>query len=73
MGSVMKPYFNFFVKVLPFTAGIIFTLISLSFLVEFIGRGLDFDDEAFFVFIVFAVIGIPTLLFGLNKASSENL
>ena len=65
----MKEFFSLFIKTLPFTIGIILTLISLTFLIEFS----DFEDEEFWSFVFFAAIGIPTLLYGINKASNENL
>ena len=65
----MKTFYNFFIKTLPFTIGVILILISLTFLVDFS----YFEDEEFLGFIFFAAIGIPTLLFGIDKASNENL
>jgi len=72
----MKSFLSFFIKVLPFTFGVILILTSLAFLVDFTGQSLDFgdlEDEEFWSFVFFAIIGIPILLFGINKASKENL
>lgn len=72
----MKSLLLFFIKVIPFTIGVILTLTSLAFLVEFTDQRLNFGDlgnEEFWSFVFFAIIGIPILLFGINKASKENL
>jgi len=63
----MKSLFFFFIKTLPFAIGVVLVLTSLAFLVEF----LDDVDFAFRAFVFFAIIGIPTLLYGINKASNE--
>jgi hypothetical protein len=72
----MKTFFTFFVRVLPFTVGVILILTSLAFLADFTNQSLDFGDlenEEFWAFVFFSMLGIPTLLFGINKASNENL
>ena len=69
----MKKFYNSFKKSLPFTTGIILILTSLSFLAEFTTEGLEFESDEYLIFIFFALIGIPTLLFGINKLSNEEL
>jgi hypothetical protein len=59
----MKSLFFFFIKTLPFALGVVLVLTSLAFLV-------DFENEDFWAFVFFAIIGIPTLLYGINKASN---
>jgi hypothetical protein len=59
-------FFRFLSHALPLTLGVMFTLISLSFLVEFLDRGLDFEEE-FFAFVFWFVIGFPLLLSGTNR------
>ncbi len=71
----MKSFINLFLKTLPFTVGVILVLTSLAFLATFTDQHLDFgdlEDEEFWAFVVFAVIGIPILLFGINKGSNDN-
>ena len=65
----MKSFIRLFLKTLPFTIGVILILTSLAFLTD---QYRYFEDERFWAFVFFAVIGIPTLLFGINKASNEN-
>lgn len=65
----MKALFFFFIKTLPFTLGVVLILTSLAFLVQVLDY-VDFDEN-FFAFVFFAIIGIPTLLYGINKASNE--
>jgi hypothetical protein len=60
----MKSLLSFFVKTLPFTLGVIFVLTSLAFLVEL-------ESEDFWAFVFFAIIGIPMLLYGINKVSNK--
>ncbi len=62
----MKSLLFFFVKTLPFTLGVILVLTSLAFLVEI-------ESEDFWAFVFFAIIGIPTLLYGIKKAANEKL
>lgn len=65
----MKSFFQFMLKMLPFTLGIILTLMALHFLVD-CDHDLDLlEENAFWSFVVFAVIGIPLLIFGIKKAS----
>jgi len=72
----VKSFLTFFIKVLPFTVGVVLILTSLAFLVDFTDQNLDFGDlgdEEFWAFVFFAVFGVPMLLFGINKASNENI
>jgi hypothetical protein len=68
----MKSLFFFFIKTLPFALGVVLVLTSLTFLVEFVDY-VDFENEDFWLFVFFAIIGIPTLLYGINKASNGKL
>ena len=67
----MKEFFRFFVTAIPFTVGMLLSLIALCFLVEFYDRGLDFDNWEFRVFVIFFVVGFPSMIFGINKLSEK--
>lgn len=68
----MKEYFNSFKRTLPITFGMIFTLIALCFLVKFYDYGFHFENDLEYVyFIIFFLIGFPTLMFGINKEASH--
>ena len=67
----MKEFFRFFVTAIPFTVGMLLSLIALCFLVEFYDRGLDFDNVEFRVFVIFFVVGFPSMIFGINKLSEK--
>jgi hypothetical protein len=69
----MKNYIKFTIKSLPLVFGLILTLISLTFL---IGFATDiyvekFQEIEFILFVVFAVIGFPTLLYGINYLANN--
>lgn len=68
----MKSFLLLFFKALPFTIGVILTLTALAFLADVIqgdiGLG-DLNDREFQVFALFALLGIPCLLFGVFKLS----
>ncbi len=64
----MKHFFKYAFRSLPMVCGLILTLTSLSFLIGF-ATDINVEklqDEEYSMFLVFAVIGIPTLLFGIN-------
>ncbi|MFZ2169921.1 MAG: hypothetical protein WAW61_09835 [Methylococcaceae bacterium] len=66
----MRNFVQFFIKSIPLIIGLILTLFALSFLVQFVEGGADlsnFGNEDIWGFIFFAVAGVPTLLFGVNK------
>lgn len=66
----MKNFFQFFIRSIPLTIGLILTLFALGFLVQFVERGAylsNFGNEDIWGFIFFAAVGVPTLLFGVNK------
>jgi hypothetical protein len=65
----MKSIYSFFIKTLPFALGVVLVLTSLAFLVQVLDY-VDFNED-FLAFVFFAIIGIPTLLYGINKASNE--
>ena len=71
----MKELISFVVKAFPFTAGLILSLTALSFLVSFSDsvRLSRFGDEDFITFVVLFIVGIPTLLFGMQKLSNESV
>ena len=70
----MNELFSFFIRTLPFTLGIILVLTSLAFMVEAITYGFYIEAlgyEEFWMFFLFALIGVPTLLYGISNASKE--
>lgn len=67
----MKNCFKTFIKSIPYTLGMVFTLLSLCFLVEFISGGLDLKDEEFWIFLILFVIGIPLILVGIETLSTK--
>ncbi|MBW2165937.1 MAG: hypothetical protein JRG74_07520 [Deltaproteobacteria bacterium] len=67
----MKEFFRFFVTAIPFTVGMLLSLIALCFLLKFYDRGLDFDNEEFWGFVIFFVVGFPSMIFGINKLSKK--
>lgn len=69
----MKELLNFFVKALPLSLGLILSLTALSFLIGFTdgARLSDIGEEDFVTFLILAIVGIPTLLFGIKKLSSD--
>jgi len=69
----MKDYLKFLVIAIPFTIGMIFSLLGLCFLVQFYAWGLDFDDaEPFWFFVLFFFIGFPTMVFGIKTIGSSS-
>lgn len=72
----MKEFIGFFVRALPFVIGLISTLTSLSFLINFAdGASISriFEDSEFSLFVTFAVVGFPLTLFGINRLSIERV
>ena len=66
----MTSFAHFFLKSIPFAVGLILTLFALSFLVQFVEQGAylsEWDNEDVWGFVFFALIGVPVLLFGINK------
>lgn len=66
----MQEFIRYWIRALPFTAGMALSLIALCFLVEFYDRGLDFEDGEIWAFVFFFAIGYPMLLFGIQKLKS---
>ena len=64
----MKAHYRFWVRCLPFTIGIGFVLIAMCFLVDFYDNRLQFEEE-FWAFVFFFVLGMPLMLFGIDKLS----
>lgn len=69
----MKNSLGFFIRALPLTLGLILSLTALSFLVSFTDTAelSEIAEEDFLSFVVLAFIGIPTLLFGIDKLSTD--
>ncbi len=67
----MKDFFSLFLRSLPFVMGIILTLTAVSFLIEFASQASvsNLDEVEYWAFVIFAVIGIPLTLFGINRLS----
>ena len=64
---------DYFIKIMPLTIGLILTLTSLSFLIN--SRLYYFDDmsdERFLLFVFFAIIGFPLMLYGIDKANDTD-
>lgn len=70
----MKELFRFIVKAFPLTFGLIISLTGLSFLVSFTDSASlsSISDEDFIAFVLLSTVGIPTLLFGINKLSNAS-
>ena len=67
----MKSLLRYWVRSLPFTIGVAAILIAMCFLVSFYQRGLDFEEE-FWTFVVFSLVGMPLMLFGIEKLSKPD-
>ena len=69
----MKEFFRFFVTAIPFTVGMLLSLIALCFLLKFYDRGFDLQSHsyAFWCFVIFFVVGFPSMIFGINKLSEK--
>lgn len=65
----MKIFLRFFLRSLPLVVGVIFSLTALVFLVEFAAKKLEVEN--FWSFVIFAVVGLPLMLFGINRLSSD--
>ena len=63
----MKKLVYFFLKALPFTAGLILSLTAISFLVNFTD---NMEEEGFIIFVLLCILGIPMLLFGIKMLSN---
>ena len=66
----MKEFFRFFVTAIPFTVGMLLSLIALCFLLKFYDGGLH-NSNAFWGFVIFFVVGFPSMIFGINKLSEK--
>lgn len=76
----MKNFIRFFIRSLPFVVGIICTLTAFSFLVSLLVKLAShpiyystsiLDQEKFWAFVIFSVIGLPLILFGINHLSNN--
>ena len=65
----MKAYIKIIFSAFPLMIGIIMTLISLCYLVQFFEYGLDFEDsvDQFIAFLILFLFGFPSILFGITK------
>ncbi|WP_444942369.1 hypothetical protein ACJJI3_10360 [Microbulbifer sp. ZKSA004] len=69
---------KFFLKCLPFTVGIFFTVAFVFLLHEFV-RGFDYEDMEFTIEVLpylgmsflCALVGIPSVIFGINRLSER--
>jgi hypothetical protein len=69
----VKSAVNFFLRSIPLVTGIILTLTAMAFLVEFANIA-SFDslaEEEFRGFVLFALGGLPLMLFGINLLSND--
>ena len=57
---------SFYKKAIPITFGLIFSLLALALLVESMD---GYDSDKKYEFIICALIGFPTLFFGIKKVS----
>ncbi|MEJ2061018.1 MAG: hypothetical protein P8Y64_11130 [Gammaproteobacteria bacterium] len=67
----MKAFFLLWWRSLPFTVGMAASLIALCFLVRFYDYGLELDSEYIWLFMLFFLVGFPTLIFGIKKLSHD--
>ena len=68
----MKTIFKYWLRCLPFTIGIGMVLVAMCFLVEFYDNRLKLDDEEFWTFVFFFVLGMPLTLFGIERLSQPS-
>ena len=66
----MKDFYEFLVRCLPLTIGMAMVLIGMCFLVDFYDNRLDFEEE-FFAFVFWFAVGMPLMLFGIDKLSKS--
>lgn len=66
----MKHFFKSLLRSLPLAIGLILTLTALAFLVGF-ANSLSFKESEFTMFVVFSILGIPTLLFGIERLATN--
>ena len=69
----MKEFFRFFVTAIPFTVGMLLSLIALCFLLKFYDSGFELHRHGneFWCFVIFFVVGFPSMIFGINKLSEK--
>jgi len=65
-------FITFFLRSLPFTAGMALSLLSLCYLVDFYNIGLDFNETSIWQFAACFMTGFPTLLYGITLLSTDN-
>ena len=69
----MKNLLRFFICSLSMVLGIICSLTALAFLVEFASEASfdNLENEVFWGFVLFSLVGLPLTLFGINRLSSH--
>ena len=69
----MKNFMRFAIHSLPMVLGIICSLTALAFLVEFASRASfgNLEDEEYWGFVLFSLVGLPLTLFGINRLSND--
>jgi hypothetical protein len=69
----MSGFIRFFVLSLPMVVGIICTLTALAFLADFASFAslTRLEDGEYVGFLIFALIGIPLTLFGIDRLSGH--
>lgn len=69
----MKNFLTFALRSFPLVIGLILTLVGLSFLIGFATdiSVQKFEENDFTLFVVFMIIGIPTVLFGIERLASD--
>jgi hypothetical protein len=60
----MKQILKLFVRGIPLAAGILLTLVSFVFIIEL--GSIDFEEEGFWGFVFFGLLGIPSIFVGLD-------
>jgi hypothetical protein len=67
----MKQMLKLFARGIPLAAGILLTLVSFIFIIE---RGhIDFEEEEFWGFVFFGLLGIPSIFVGLAILCRQRL
>lgn len=70
----MKKILGFIFRSAPLSVGIIICLTALSFLINFTEYASleEINSSDFLTFFFLSIIGIPTLLFGINKITEDS-
>ena len=70
---MFKEILRFWLRSLPLVLGIISILTAFAFLIEFTDRASfdNLEDEEFLGFVLFALVGLPLTLFGINRLANK--